>query len=150
MQEYEAYPFVLNEGKTHYHFQSIGKRGVFEKAIAFSPLNVTVYNLALLDFDPDAGEFVDDTITDNGDMPEVLATVMAVIIQYLRQHPHHWINISGNTPSRTRLYQIVIRKVFTDFSDILSIQGYRDDGWFDFEPNVSFQSFLIGWKSLDS
>jgi hypothetical protein len=150
MRQYEAYPFVLNEGKTHYHFQSIGKRGVFEKAITFSPLTSVVYNLALLDFDLETGDFVDDTITDNGDMPEVLATVMAVIIQYLRQYPHRWINIAGNTQSRTRLYQIAIRKVFPDFCDILSIQGYRNDGWFNFEPNVSFESFLIGWKSLDS
>ena len=97
MQQYEAYPFVLNEGKTHYHFQSIGKRGVFEKAIEFSPLNDNIYNLALLDFDPVTREFVDDTITDNGDMREVLATVLKIALHFLSRNPYRSIVINGNS-----------------------------------------------------
>lgn len=126
MQQYEAYPFVLNEGKTHYHFQSIGKRGVFEKAIMFSPLSTTVCNLALLDFNPELSDYVDDTITDNGDMPEVLATVLKVVIDFLSKHPHRKVFISGNSSARTRLYQIVIGKVISDLQYVLEIKGGRN------------------------
>jgi hypothetical protein len=149
MQQYEAYPFVLNEGKTHYHFQSIGKRGVFEKAIMFSPLNSTVYNLALLDFDPKIGDYLDDTVTDNGDMPEVLATVLKVVNDFLSKHPHKKIFVSGNSNARTRLYQIAIGKVLSDLQDSFVIKGRRNKQWFDFEPNGSFDSFLIARKFLD-
>lgn len=149
MQQYEAYPFVLNEGKTHYHFQSIGKRGVFEKAIEFSPLNDNVYNLALLDFDPTTGEFVDDTITDNGDMREVLATVLKIALHFLSRNPYQSIVISGNSDSRTRLYQIAIGKLFPDAREFLLVKGLNNEQWLDFEPNGSFESFLIARKLLD-
>lgn len=149
MQQYEAYPFVLNEGKTHYHFQSMGKRGVFEKAIEFSPLNDNIYNLALLDFDPVTGEFVDDTITDNGDMREVLATVLKITLHFLSRNPYRSIVISGNSDSRTRLYQIAIARLFPDTREFLLIKGLKNEQWVDFEPNGSFESFLIARKLLD-
>lgn len=149
MQQYEAYPFVLNEGKTHYHFQSTGKRGVFEKAIAFSPLNDNVYNLALLDFDPATGEYSDDTITDNGDMREVLATVLKIALKFLAQNPYQTVFIQGNSDSRTRLYQIALGKLFPDVNAFLLIKGYKNGQWSDFEPNGSFESFLIERKLLD-
>ncbi|WP_342088350.1 DUF6934 family protein [Dyadobacter sp. OTU695] len=149
MQLYEAYPFVLNEGKTHYHFQSIGKRGVFEKAIEFSPLNDNVYNLALLDFNPETGEYSDDTITDNGDMREVLATVLKIALQFLAQNPYQTVFIQGNSDSKTRLYQIALGKLFPDVHVFLLIKGYKNGQWSDFEPNGSFESFLIERKLLD-
>lgn len=149
MQHYEAYPFVLNEGKTHYHFQSIGKRGVFEKAIAFSLLNADIYNLALLDFNSETGEYLDDTITDNGDMREVLATVLKITLQFLSQNPYRTIFIRGNSDSRTRLYQIALGKLFPDVHGFLLIRGYKNGQWSDFEPNGSFESFLVERKLLD-
>jgi len=149
MQQYEAYPFVLNEGKTHYHFQSIGKRGVFEKAIEFSPLNDNIYNLALLDFDPVTGEYSDDTVTDNGDTREVLATVLQIALHFLARNPYRTIYFTGNSDSRTRLYQIAIGKLFADVHGFLSIRGYDKERWSDFEPNGSFESFLIERKLLD-
>ncbi|WP_439582683.1 DUF6934 family protein [Dyadobacter bucti] len=147
---YEAYPFILNETNTHYKFQSIGKRGIFEKAVAFSPLTDQIYNLALLDLDPVTQDYVDDTVTDNGDLPQVLATVMAVILEYLKEHPSRYIVLTGNTKSRTRLYQIAIGKVVVEMKDFLNIWGYRNHEWIRFEANRSFESFLIGQKSLDS
>ncbi|WP_374759353.1 DUF6934 family protein [Dyadobacter fanqingshengii] len=45
--QHQAYPFVLNEQETHYKFESIGKRGIFEKAVAFSELRPNVYNLVI-------------------------------------------------------------------------------------------------------
>jgi hypothetical protein len=49
---YEAYNFSRNEQNNTFKSQSIGKRGKFEKAIAFSLIEDDIYNLALLDLNP--------------------------------------------------------------------------------------------------
>lgn len=148
--QYEAYPFVLNEQETHYKFQSVGKRGVFDKAIAFSEIAPNVYNLALLDYDLTTQDYVDDSVTDNGDMPEIMATVMAIILKYLEEHPSRMVVLTGNSESRNRLYQIAIGKVIGAMQEILLILGYNGDEWSVFEPNGSYQSFLVARKSLNS
>ena len=145
---YEAYPFIFNEENTHFKFQSIGKRGVFEKAIAFTLIEDNIYNLALLDKDPVTQDYSDTSVTDNGDMPEVLATVMAITREYLNQYPDRRIYLVGNTASRTRLYQIAINKVADQIEDLI-VFGYFNFQWSKFEPNRSFESFLIIKKNVD-
>ncbi|WP_149242370.1 DUF6934 family protein [Dyadobacter sp. 32] len=146
--DYEAYPFRLNEENTHFKFQSIGKRGVFEKAIAFTLIEDNIYNLALLDRDPVTQDYTDKSITDNGDMPVVLSTVMAIIRDYLNQYPDRRIYLVGNSPSRTRLYQIAINKVSGQIDDLV-VFGYSNFEWTKFEPNRSFESFLIIKNNVD-
>ncbi|WP_374756422.1 DUF6934 family protein [Dyadobacter flavalbus] len=109
---YEAYTFSRNEQNNSFHFQSTVKRGTFEKAVAFSLITDNIYNLALLDFDPLTQDYVDDSVTDNGDMPEILATVMRIMIEFLNDYPDRRIFLTGNTSSRTRLYQIAITKFY--------------------------------------
>lgn len=70
MKQYKAYLTESNEENTRFQFQSIGKRGVFEKVIFFTPLTFDTYNLALLDYDELTGKYDDLSVTDNGDMPE--------------------------------------------------------------------------------
>ncbi|WP_353721835.1 hypothetical protein [Dyadobacter sp. 676] len=108
-----------------------------------------IYNLALLDFDLVTQDYVDDSITDNGDMPEVLATVMAVFLDHLSQFPRSGIIITGNRPSRTRLYQIAINKTGDDVKRQLKILGYQRSKWRIFEPNQSYESFLIARNLVD-
>lgn len=146
--DYEPYPFSLNEENTHFKFQSIGKRGVFDKAIVFSQIDHNIYNLALLDHDPATQDYTDKSVTDNGDMPIVLSTVMSVIREYLNQYPDRKIYLVGNSPSRTRLYQIAISKVLGHLED-LTVSGYADFEWSKFEPNRSFESFLIEKNHVD-
>lgn len=146
---YKAYPFRFNEDFSQVNFQSIGKRGVFDKAITFSAISENIYNLALLDFDPVRQIYSDQTVTDNGDMPEILATVMTAIVDFLTQYPQSKIYLIGNTESRTRLYQIAINKVLTQIKTDLSVLGYYENRWVSFEPNRKFESFLIERNFLD-
>lgn len=145
---YEAYPFKLNEENTHFKFLSEGKRGLVEKVVAFSLIDDNIYNLALLDFDKVTQDYTDQSVTDNGDMPEVLATVMAIVRDYLDQYPERKIYLVGNTAARTRLYQIAINKVIDQIHD-LTILGYHNFEWIVFEPNVSFEGFLIVKINVD-
>ncbi len=149
MGQYQAYPYTANEATGHFKFQSVGKRGTIDKAIELAQMAPGIYNLALLDFDPVTQGYVDDSITDNGDMPEVLATVMAVVLDHLSRFPRSSIIITGNSPSRTRLYQIAINKIGDDLKRQLKILGYQRSGWRIFEPNQSYESFLIARNLVD-
>ena len=145
---YEAYPLLAAEHNTRFQFRSIGKRGIFEKVISFSPLNEDIYNLALLDYNPVTGEESDLSVTDNGDLPKVLATVMKAIRFFLKEYPDRLIYVKGSTDSRTRLYQISINKVYPLLKNDLIVWGHQNAEWVEVEPNLSFESFLIAKKVL--
>jgi hypothetical protein len=66
MQQYKAYLTESNLENTRFQFQSIGKRGVFEKVIFFTPLTFDTFNLSLVDYDTATGNYNDLSVTDNG------------------------------------------------------------------------------------
>lgn len=143
VMNYKPYTLNINKDNTRFQFQSIGKRGVFEKIIQFRPLSDAIYNLALLDYNPLTHQENDLSITDNGDMPEVLATVMKAIKLFFIYYPDKAVYFKGSSKSRTRLYQISINKTYLDIEKDLIIYGSISNGWVPFEPNLSFDSFLI-------
>ena len=53
---YKPYTLNISENNTRFQFQSVGKRGVFEKIIQFMSLSNGLYNLALLDYNPFTGD----------------------------------------------------------------------------------------------
>lgn len=145
---YEPYPLRATDQNTRFQFQSIGKRGIYEKVISFSPLNDVVFNLALLDYNPSTGEENDLSVTDNGDLHEIMVTVMKAIRLFLDQNPEKLIYFKATTKSRTRLYQIAISKVYSMIDDELTVMGQRNQSWEIFETNIQFESFLIAKKKL--
>ena len=143
---YKAYPTESNRENTRFHFQSIGKRGVFEKVIFFTPVTFDTFNLSLVDFDSATGNYDDLSVTDNGDMPEVLVTVISTIHQFLSSNSDKKVYFEGSTPARTRLYQIAIAKIYDPEHSGLLISGLHDGQWFAFEPNINFEGFLAEKK----
>ena len=146
MQQFKAYQTESNEENTRFQFQSIGKRGVFEKVIFFTPLTIDTYNLSLVDYDTATEQYDDLSVTDNGDMPEVLVTVISTIYQFLASNPGKKIYFEGSTRARTRLYQIAISKIYYPEQGDLLINGLQDGQWFPFEPNINFDGFLAEKK----
>lgn len=146
--EYKAYPFSINEDNLHFRFLSVGKRGVFEKVVVFSHIENKFYNLALLDRDPLTQDYSDRTISDNGDMPEILATVLSIMIEFLDKRPECSIYLTGNSASRTRLYQIAINKILPDIGSEIFVYGLLNSNWIEFEPNKTFEGFLVSKKNL--
>lgn len=143
---YKPYTLNINEDHTRFQFQSVGKRGVFEKVILLVLLADDIYNLALLDYNPGSQEYSDLSVTDNGDMPEIFATVIKAIIKFLNEYPSKKIYFEGSTPSRTRLYQISINKIYNSDNQDLIILGLKNEEWYQFEPNINFEGFLIEKK----
>ncbi|GGC09905.1 DUF6934 family protein [Dyadobacter sediminis] len=109
---YEAYALNANKENTRFQFKSTGKRGIFEKVILITQINDYLFNLSLLDYDLITQEYSDKAITDNGDMPEVLATVFEAINIFLNEYSDKSVYFEGSTMARTRLYQIVINKTY--------------------------------------
>lgn len=146
MRQYEAYLTTSNDENTRFQFQSVGKRGVFEKVIYFTPLTVDTYNLSLVDYDSATGSYDDLSVTDNGDMPEIIVTVISTIHKFLNSNPGNKIYFEGSTPARTRLYQISISKIYDPVQSDLLISGLQGGRWYLFEPNVNFEGFLVEKK----
>jgi hypothetical protein len=144
---HKAYTLNSNTENTRFHFHSVGKRGSFEKVILFTPLTEAMYNLALLDYNPDSNEYDDLSVTDNGDMPLVLATTFVGIRLFMNAHSDKSVHFKGSTLARTRLYQIAVAKVYDTQNTDFTIYGLKDDVWLHFEPNVNYDSFLITKKS---
>lgn len=146
MRQYQAYPVTFDVENARFRFQSIGKRGVFDKVVEFIQIAPGIHNLALLDYDPLTHEFSDISVTDNGDMPEVIATVITIIHSFIDSTPDQKVYFEGSSAARTRLYQIAISQVFDPVESDLSIEGYKDGQWVDFEPNIRFEGFLVKKK----
>jgi len=85
-------------------------------------------------------------------MAKNLATVYRTVEQFLINNPRALIIFSGNTASKTRLYQITIAKYLDHFLDRYLIWGIRcdNDQRETFQLNQAYQGFFITNKVLSS
>ncbi|MEY4539536.1 MAG: hypothetical protein RLZZ306_1293 [Bacteroidota bacterium] len=142
-----------------YTFESVGEK-VIQKMVEYSKLNPVyiglsdddnVYNLAFGDWDDEINDYVDNVESKNGDMEKVLATVANTTLKFWEEYPEAQIFfqgslIAGENPRRTRLYQMKLNRYFNDISETVTIKGYRENEWEDFENNKNYMAFLISPK----
>lgn len=125
-----------------YRFDSIGIKGVIQKIVVYQPLErENEFNLALLDYV--GGRFSDSSISDNGDMEKVLATVVLTFDYFFALQPQASIVFSGSDAARTRLYKIAIGKYEPIATKKFYIYGGREGVYEPFEPNENYDSFII-------
>ena len=140
------YPFKVLDNGHRYEFQSISENKIVQKAIEFKELEVpTIYNLALVDIKQD-GSFDDMSVSDNGDMETIIATVIKTIQVFLTFKPNSKILFMGSTPSRTRLYRGIISKYLHQAELIYEIHGISDWENEPFRANKNYDAFLIFLK----
>lgn len=65
-----------------------------------------IFNLEIGDFHPKSQSPAG--ITDNGDMNNVLSTLIIIIELYLERYPSRAIRLKGNTKEKNRLYRIAL------------------------------------------
>lgn len=143
-----SYEFKRIEDKFTFEFESVSEEKIIKKVIEFSLLdaNHSLYNIALIDILND-GSASDITISNNNDMPKVLATVFQAINYFLNKYPTSRVYIKGSTKSRTRLYQIAIAKYKEELEPKFIILGLINDDLQVFQKGINFDSFIITRKS---
>ncbi len=83
------------------------------------------------------------TISDNGDMELVLATVVAITCYFLQENRETNVFLTDSTPARTRLYQIIINKYLDQIRLISkSLHTERVVGS-DLKKNVNYEFFTV-------
>lgn len=144
-----TYPLNSGDNPWSYRFVSHGFRGAIPKLIQFSLVRADgIYNLAFGDEDPDTGEMNDLSISDNGDIEKVLATVVDAIRDFVNAQPDAVMYFTGSTLSRTRLYRMAIAKYLLELTADFIILGLINEVWYDFEKDKNHEAFLAKMKNV--
>ena len=142
--EENPYPFYLKNLDARYEFSSISNEKIVHKAVTFTQIPVNdFYNLALLDILAD-GKESDMAVSDNQDLPTILATVIKIVEDFLNKFPEKIVTFKGSDNRRTRLYRIVISKEIDKIQEKFIVLGLLENGEYElFETNQNYRAFLI-------
>ena len=142
-----SYPFSRVEDRFVFEFDSISDTKIVKKLVEFRLIdaNMALYNLALVDIMSD-GTDSDLSVSNNQDMPKVLATVFRALLYFFDKNPQSKVLIQGSTKSRTRLYQMAIVKYLSEIEHKFSIWGFIEDDFERFEKGENYEGFIIGQK----
>jgi hypothetical protein len=142
--ELERYQIKTSKNQKVYEFISIGIKGIITKRITYSKMTTpNLYNLALGDVDKITGKVNYDIVTNNGDRDKVLATVAASVYSFFLKYPNFSIHLTGNTDSRTRLYQMAISNNIDELSIDFHILGKLKGEILRFEKGINYEAFFI-------
>lgn len=142
----EKYDFRYSSDYTHFEFVSIGRKGTIIKVIEYVQIseNPFIYNLGFGDKNPITGEVSDLVVSDNGDSEKVLATVAETIYLFTEQNRKAGVFLTGSTQSRTRLYQIGIRRFFSIIEADFAVYGLNSaTEWEPFQKESRYDAFLV-------
>ncbi len=142
-----SYPFSRVDDRFVFEFDSISDTKVVRKLVEFRLLDaqIVLYNLALVDILPD-GTASDLSVSNNQDMPKVLATVFRALLYFFERNSQAKVLIQGSTKSRTRLYQMVIVKYLAEIEHKFSIWGFIEEDFETFVRGKNYDGFIIGQK----
>jgi len=125
-----------------YQFFSKGKNGIVEKKVVFCPTEIP--NYFRLSFGDVVNNYIEEmSISNNGDVDLIIATVVWSVICFTRQNTKRHVKFTGATESRTRLFAMWINKNRDELFKYLNIYGYCNGKCEKFIPNKRYNSFLI-------
>ena len=117
MANRDKYETEASASSSQYVFFSIGPRGEIEKRVQYT--NISDYedtdNCAFGDWDENNQLIIDDSVTNNGDMAKVIATVVGTIYDYTSIYPDRFVYFKGSSLTRTLMYG----KIIYDYHDEL-------------------------------
>lgn len=139
-----GYVIECTDDALTFEFDSVYGDRVVGKVIVYGrfPNDPNVFNLALGDKQPD-GSIDDFARTNNSDMDKVMATVVQSLFVFFDRYPVSIVYFTGSTQARTRLYQIIIGKELAVAQRAFFIRGLRNGIPEPFEPNQSYEAFLL-------
>ena len=126
-----------------YKFFSEGPKGRIKKIIRYTKIgdDPVIYNLGFGDEDNITGEIDDQAISNNNDRNIVLATVAYTVNDFINHHPVNFLFAKGNTPVKTRLYQMCISSIIDEIKRDFELYGLRKRNWNRFTKNVNYDVF---------
>lgn len=127
----------------HYLFVSKGPQGSIMKKVQFEEIDDGIFNIEFGDLHPDDDRIVHSSRTNNGDAEKVLATVAFITLHFLEQKPRAILYSKGETPSKTRLYQLLILKHWNDIQSMVRVIGFIDNKWEPFERGKNYTAFAV-------
>lgn len=118
-----------------------------DKIVLFTPTAfINSYSIILGDIAWD-GSIDINRKNDRNNAEFVLSTVAKTIAFFLSDFPEAEIIIEGSTLSRTRLYQLAIRRGMDDLGRYFDIYGMDGDNLEIFQKGKMYRSFVVTVKS---
>lgn len=143
-----SYSFRKIKRELLFEFDSISESNLIHKVIAYELIDDTqfIFNLSLVDKNEN-GQLSDLAVSNNQDMEKVLATVVQTLGVFFMEFEGAKVFFKGSTPSRTRLYRIIIAKFHKDFKREYVIFGFINNLPEIFEVGKAYEAFLIEKKN---
>ena len=143
----QPYPYK-KQFAYRYTFVSLGNERI-EKIAIFSSTSIeNFYNFGFGDLTPDGS--MDHSIrSNNGDLINVLATVIEILKAFLAEHPSATAFFVGSTPTRTALYRRILKTYYQTFSNDFIISAFignennLQETLFDPTSNQEYLGFLV-------
>lgn len=148
--EIRGYDIKLNKQLWSYEFCSEGPKGKIKKIVQFFRFTMDgreYFNLFLGDWDEEVNSANDFIVSNNQDSQKVLVTVAQIVLEFTKCFPNAIIYAKGNTPSRTRLYQMGISKHWFEISELFTVLGQINNKWQLFLKNVNYDAFMVYRKN---
>lgn len=139
----ERYTLIADQQQDRYEFLSEGPKGAIRKVIQYLPIGGNVYNLGFGDWDEANHKINDKARSNNNDHEKVLATVADSVILFIQSHPHAIVFAQGETPAKTRLYQMAINREWAAISKLYKIKGFYRGSWENFTPAKNYDAFTL-------
>ncbi len=139
------YNFTIANEALRFEFMSIGNT-IIQKIVLYEHTDLdNMYNLTLSDvlFNRSTAANV---VSNNGDLPKVLATVVQTLFLFFEKYPLAVVAFAGNTPSRNRLYRIVINQNSDKQNFPFNIYGLYDGIVEPFKTDFDCDGFFISLK----
>jgi hypothetical protein len=141
-----SYPYEQTES-WRYIFVSVGNRKI-EKVVDFVAIEGNMVNLGFGDLLPD-GSIDDKANSNNGDIINLLATIIDILKDFSSQYPFVQIAFRGSTPERTKLYGRILQTYYPIFVKEFEIAAvpFVDGGIkvlpYDPKAQQNYLAFLI-------
>lgn len=133
---------------SRYTFTSVGLRSII-KMVEFTPLHIQdLFNLGFGDLLPN-GCIDDKANSNNGDISQVLATVIDIVKKFTAIHSYAKIVFTGSTPERTIIYKRILTLYYQSFRKEFTITAlvYTEKGveelLFDPAAALEYNAFFI-------
>lgn len=146
--EKPTYRIETSEDGFQFDFESVSESKTIKKSVRFYPLEAdsTIYELVFGDVSVD-GSIDVKTMSNNQDMVKVISTVISTMYYFFELNSEKSVAFMGSSPSRNRLYRVIISKLIDKNPNSFDIFGWNYAGTIEtFTKNKDYFAFEIKLK----